>query len=221
MRLVDTMTLRLTSHNEGDIPPYAILSHTWGREEVNFQDIQELATNGIDTYYIDKTSNAELSEAINSMFRSYRSAAICFVYLNDVTCLLVDNPIAGKKILENNIETMQQELIAPHNYRLGTRLGTTIMDMDDSNLAGKFPVLLNKITGIDLGVFHSVATKMKWAAHRRTTRIEDLAYCLMGIFNVNMPLLYKEGSCSFIRLQEEILKANSIFAWRCPENEMF
>jgi hypothetical protein len=57
---------------------------------------------------------------------------------------------------------------------------------------------------------------MSWAARRETTRIEDTAYCLLGIFNVNMPLLYGEGRKSFLRLQEEIVKRNNdltILAW--------
>ncbi|KIW49903.1 hypothetical protein PV05_11538 [Exophiala xenobiotica] len=62
----------------------------------------------------------------------------------------------------------------------------------------------------------SVATRMSWASTRRTTRVEDHAYCLLGIFNINMPLLYGEGERAFIRLQEEIIKVcidYSLFAW--------
>ena len=83
---------------------------------------------------------------------------------------------------------------------------------------------LSLITGIDLGILsHNeslssvcVARKMSWASKRETTRIEDMAYCLLGLFNVNMPLLYGEESKAFRRLQEEIIKTNSdlsIFAW--------
>jgi hypothetical protein len=64
---------------------------------------------------------------------------------------------------------------------------------------------------------YSIAQRMSWAANRVATREEDLAYCLMGIFNVNMPLLYGEGgSKAFVRLQEEIIKDSddqSIFSW--------
>ncbi|KAK3360627.1 hypothetical protein B0T25DRAFT_437666, partial [Lasiosphaeria hispida] len=62
----------------------------------------------------------------------------------------------------------------------------------------------------------SVATGMKWAASRQTTRLEDSAYCLMGLFQVNMPLLYEEGHHAFTRLQEEIIQRpddQSLFAW--------
>ena len=62
----------------------------------------------------------------------------------------------------------------------------------------------------------SVAQKMSWASKRTTTRLEDMAYSLMGIFDVNMPLLYGEGQKAFIRLQHEIVRVSddeSIFAW--------
>jgi hypothetical protein len=61
---------------------------------------------------------------------------------------------------------------------------------------------------------------MSWAARRDTTRVEDTAYCLLGIFNVNMPLLYGEGMKAFRRLQEEVIKINNdltIFAWEAPQ----
>jgi hypothetical protein len=65
---------------------------------------------------------------------------------------------------------------------------------------------------------------MSWASWRETTRIEDLAYCLLGIFNINMPMLYGEGEGAFIRLQEEIVRKSddhSIFAWTMPVSEAF
>lgn len=65
-----------------------------------------------------------------------------------------------------------------------------------------------------------VATKMAWVARRQTSRMEDMAYCLLGIFGVNMPLLYGEGRKAFMRLQLEILKKSddeSLFAWNYPE----
>jgi len=67
-----------------------------------------------------------------------------------------------------------------------------------------------------------VADRMSWASNRVTTRLEDKAYCLLGIFKVNMPLLYGEGDKAFIRLQEEIMKTSedrSLFAWCEPNVE--
>ena len=71
---------------------------------------------------------------------------------------------------------------------------------------------------------YSIAKRMSWAAHRETTRIEDQAYSLMGLFDVNMPLLYGEGSKAFIRLQEDIMKIsddNSIMAWTTKERNEY
>lgn len=62
-----------------------------------------------------------------------------------------------------------------------------------------------------------IARRMSWAAKRQTTRVEDLAYCLLGLFNINMPLLYGEGPKAFYRLQQEIIRQSddeSIFAWK-------
>jgi hypothetical protein len=61
-----------------------------------------------------------------------------------------------------------------------------------------------------------IAQIMSWAAERKTTRVEDKAYCLLGLFDINMPLLYGEGRKSFFRLQEELLKCSSdqsLLAW--------
>jgi hypothetical protein len=61
---------------------------------------------------------------------------------------------------------------------------------------------------------------MSWAAKRQTTKVEDCAYSLMGIFGINMPLLYGEGELAFVRLQEELMKVSddySIFAWKSKD----
>jgi hypothetical protein len=108
MWLLDTDTLQLRLVYDGDEINYAILSHTWGDGEVTFQHMQDLATARlmpgfakiestcriarskgfnycwVDTCCIDKTSSAELSEAINSMFRWYKQSKLCYVYLFDV-----------------------------------------------------------------------------------------------------------------------------------------
>ena len=84
--------------------------------------------------------------------------------------------------------------------------------------------LISGITRIDPTILRDadrmegfgVAQKISWASARVTTRIEDIAYCLLGIFGVHMPMLYGEGQHAFIRLQEEIMKTtadHSIFAW--------
>lgn len=109
MRLVNVKTLKLEKFLDDKVPPYAILSHTWkDDEELSFRDIEEgkinkpgigsvklqrcckqaerdgLGYTWIDTCCIDKTDSVELGEAINSMFRWYRKAFICYAYLSDV-----------------------------------------------------------------------------------------------------------------------------------------
>ncbi len=68
----------------------------------------------------------------------------------------------------------------------------------------------------------SIACRMSWAATRQTTRIEDTAYCLLGIFDIHMPLLYGEGEAAFTRLQEEICRKTtdmSLFAWKTMQKD--
>ncbi|KAI0777255.1 heterokaryon incompatibility protein-domain-containing protein [Trametes elegans] len=173
----------------------------------------------IDTCCIDKTNSAELSEAINSMYDWYSHAVVCYVHLADVAA---ENPEAQYSDFRYSSWFRRgwtlQELIVPRNNIFLSKnwqmLGTK------ASLAG----LLEDITGIDQDILlrrqplHSVsvARRMSWAARRETTRVEDEAYCLMGIFGVRLPVIYGEGSFAFIRLQEEIMQRIpdlSLFAW--------
>lgn len=185
----------------------------------------------IDTCCIDKTSSAELSEAINSMFRWYKNAAVCYVNLEDVQIPLQTPQdgiltIAEKQSLLQNARWFTrgwtlQELIAPQHMEF--------YDKNWNQIGSKETLLssLFRITGISEAHLKgadlndaSVATRMSWAARRHTTRVEDLAYSLLGIFDVNMPQLYGEGTRAFKRLQEEILQQNddpSLFAWQPSE----
>lgn len=230
-----------------DGPSYAILSHTWGEGEVTFPDFANLEVanlkksfakiehtcrqarlNGIgyawvDTCCIDKTSSAELTEAINSMFQLYASSVICYAYLSDL------DPDGG---VDAENQTSQfarsrwfrrawtlQELIAPKNVEFYDRDWNSRGTKEDLSRA------ISAITGIDGDVLRDssalsqipVARRMSWAAGRETTRLEDNAYSLLGIFDVNMPMLYGEGEKAFIRLQEEIAKETNdltLFAWQ-------
>ncbi|KAK3316771.1 hypothetical protein B0H66DRAFT_626245, partial [Apodospora peruviana] len=114
-----------------------------------------------------------------------------------------------------------QELIAPKKFHF--------FDSDWKNRGSKEHLAekISGITGISTKILRhetpllsiAVAQRMAWAVHRQTTRIEDRAYCLLGIFNVNMPMLYGKEEKSVRRLQEEIIKSNpdmSIFAWKLP-----
>ena len=172
----------------------------------------------IDTCCIDKTSSAELSEAINSMYRWYEEAQICYAYLADVNSADRNDRLVMRRFERSRWFTRGwtlQELLAPGFVvfydKAWVEIGTR------SSLGKR----ISKITGIKRDhmirpLKASVAAKMSWASDRTTTRVEDIAYSLMGLFEVNMPLLYGEGSKAFTRLQHEIVKISddeSIFAW--------
>jgi hypothetical protein len=170
----------------------------------------------VDTCCIDKSSSAELSESINSMYRWYQNSKYCYVYLSDVN--KSDFQMEFPKSRWFTRGWTLQELIAPPEVSffdkswefLGTR---TTLGEETSSISGIPNSVLQKVQPIDE---YSVAEKMFWASSRDTTRKEDSAYCLLGIFDINMPLLYGEGSKAFTRLQEEIIKKtpdDSILAW--------
>jgi len=183
----------------------------------------------VDTCCIDKTSSAELSEAINSMFRWYKGAGVCYAYLNDVDVHLevgTDGALlSNKRYSEGELAKSRwfkrgwtlQELIAPANVEFYGR------DWQYIDTKTRLREALQRITGIGADVLQtgrvedeSIAKRMSWMVSRETTRSEDMAYSLMGIFDVNMPLLYGEGNKAFVRLQEEIMKDsadNSLFTW--------
>ncbi|CRK20582.1 hypothetical protein BN1723_000395 [Verticillium longisporum] len=175
----------------------------------------------IDTCCIDKTSSAELSEAINSMFHRYEQAAVCYVYLADVRA--GGRPSAAPLAEIGASEWFRrgwtlQELLAPKTVEfydadwlfVGTRTSLQRTISEASSIPGRF------LSGESHIRSASVAQRMAWAATRQTTRLEDQAYSLMGLFDVNMPLLYGEGKKAFLRLQQEIMKNSadqSLFAW--------
>ncbi|KAL6877747.1 hypothetical protein HDV57DRAFT_510232 [Trichoderma longibrachiatum] len=242
-----TSTLKLEEFLEDSIPPYAILSHTWGSDsdELTFRQVengeidkqtlgsiklrgccQQAQKDGlgyawIDTCCIDKTNLVELSEAINSMYRWYSRASVCYAYLSDVP----DNdvpPRPGSKFRSSRWFQRGwtlQELLAPKLVRFYNSEWRSI------GTKGTICAVIKNITRVPqqylLGItsLHgaSVAQRMSWAAQRQTKRAEDMAYCLLGIFNVTMPMIYGEGGeQAFFRLQEQIMKTtrdDSILAW--------
>ncbi|TBU21976.1 hypothetical protein BD311DRAFT_706275 [Dichomitus squalens] len=177
----------------------------------------------IDSCCIDKTSSSELSEAINSMFVWYAEAQVCYAFLADVP-VGEDHTAAGSSFRRSRWFTRGwtlQELIAPWDV--------VFLSCDWTVIGSKNTLsrLVEEITGIDREVLlHeksldsvSVAARLSWASKRTTTRAEDQAYSLLGIFDINMPTLYGEGERAFRRLQEEIMRRvpdQSRFAWgRC------
>ncbi|KAG8169133.1 hypothetical protein KVR01_001882 [Diaporthe batatas] len=284
MRLINLDTLALESFiGYGKIPPYAILSHTWGPDEVSYADIttkpreeleqragyQKILKFGqfvrdadyskpagrdprydgdrrsgrkynaspvrpatqrpthiwVDTCCIDKSSSSELSEAINSMFAWYEEATFCVAFLDDYdhpsdappSQVDLDRDAFKRRRWFTRGWTLQELLAPAHLYfvdknwvYLGAKSGLSDLIEAASGIHTEF--LMN-------GLWRraNIAKRLSWAAKRETTRPEDLAYCLLGIFDVHMPLLYGEGGQSaFVRLQEEIIKEfddHSIFAW--------
>jgi hypothetical protein len=230
----------LTTFFTINVPPYAILSHTWDadNQEVTYHEITSGAGRNksghrkiefcadkaeedmleyfwVDSCCIDKSNSSELTEAINSMYRWYSEATKCYVYLSDVP---TDREQRSRHYPWEQAFNQSrwftrgwtlQELLAPSSVEFfswdGERLG------DKGSLQSR----ISQITGIaslalggrPMSQF-SIEERMSWAAHRQTTREEDRAYCLLGIFEVYMPLIYGEGQRNAVRrLREEIDKS--------------
>ncbi|KAI6041058.1 heterokaryon incompatibility protein-domain-containing protein [Pisolithus marmoratus] len=183
----------------------------------------------IDTCCIDKKSSSELSEAINSMYKWYENAKLCYAYLHDTVGDTWTKPTESMTTPKwfSRGWTLQ-ELIAPKVVHFLDRKWERIGDK--AELAGA----LSKITRIPQKVLKeglqkalnsrkdwerlSIAQIISWAADRTTTREEDRAYSLLGLLDVHMPMLYGEGKNAFRRLQLEIIRTSndqSIFAWGC------
>lgn len=232
------------------VPDYAILSHRWNNKEITFPDIRnslispirsqtstdkaikkiqgvcELAKNNgymwiwIDSCCIDKSSSAELQEAINSMWRYYAESNVCYVYLEDVADWKAG---WGADFAASSWFTRGwtlQELIAPRHVEFYTEnwaaVGTKLERFEE----------ISEITSIDQEVLlglqdaekFSAAERLSWASHRNVTREEDEAYSLLGLFGISLALLYGEGrEKAFVRLQEAIYNStadHSIFLFR-------
>ncbi|KAK5125362.1 hypothetical protein LTR85_000471 [Meristemomyces frigidus] len=250
---------------------YAILSHCWGSnaEEITHQQLTtgtysvgttgwqkivrccDLATSRgfdwvwIDTCCIDKTSSAELSESINSMFNWYQQATECYNFLDDLDVggislsLQVDGDGRWKDALDvqdlDRLSSFLDSRWFTRGWTLQELLAPKVVyffDCRDVFLGSKVDLagLIALATGIGHDILTgktaletaSVAQRMSWASMRITSRKEDAAYSLLGIFHVNMPLIYGEGTKAFFRLQVEILRASddqSLLAWGLDEPE--
>jgi len=296
MRLINVETLEMKEFFDVSIPPYAILSHTWGSDEVSYQDWQAVAdfpalleasrpfserlgvmdpftalrqakVNAIasragyqkildlcsavracpfdwkpppserpcwawvDTCCIDKTSSAELSEAINSMFKWYAQSEMCLVYLSDVPGdsrppFHPDSAFRTSRWFTRGWTL--QELLAPSVLCFYSQdwkpIGWLFKKHEAPETTSSLVPTVAELTGIPIHIISgarvdnaAVSAKMSWVSKRQTTRVEDMAYCMLGLFGVHMPLLYGEGHRAFTRLQEEIIKVSvdhTIFAWR-------
>lgn len=250
MRVLRTSDLALVGHEpsvDWMSSEYAILSHTWSKEEVLYEDLQpdklaaastkagylkiqflqqqasqdELPYFWIDTCCIDKRSSAELQETINSMSAYYALSRVCYVYLEDVEAG-ADWEMQFRNSRWFTRSWTLQELLSPENVRFFDRHWKPLGHLHD------LVKLVSSITRIDTRLLlhkrdpdtYSTAQRMSWAAGRKATRVEDLAYSLLGLFHVNMTMLYGEGPRAFVRLQEKIIQQStdhSIFAWERHE----
>lgn len=251
MRLIDVEGLELQYFDDADLPPYAILSHTWAidsNDEVTSQEFHDPAIRSskpgfdkitqccrlaqeqgwkyvwIDTCCIDKQNIAELQTAINSMYAWYKQSQVCYAFLADR-----EDDLADCRWFTRGWTL--QELLAPpriefYDYRPGSAKLIDMAKYPPEELVGQ----ISGITGIaecyldgTRSVYEaSVAERMSWVSRRRTTLIEDMAYCLLGLFNVSLPMLYGVGWSAFRRLQETIIAQSdddSIFAWKAAANE--
>ncbi|KAF1969506.1 kinesin light chain [Bimuria novae-zelandiae CBS 107.79] len=218
------------------IPPYAILSHRWGDSEVLFEDIggnaykekegyqkikfcaeqaaqDQLQYFWIDTCCIDKWNLRELSKAINSMFRWYKNAARCYVFLPDVSISAATN-IRQERAWEASFRASEwftrgwtlQELIAPASVEFFSSNGRRIGDKRS------LEQLIHEITRIPVKALQNclldeftIPERMEWAEYRRTTEEEDEVYCLFGLLNIFMSTSYGEGKeQAWRRLQTEV-----------------
>lgn len=180
----------------------------------------------VDTCCIDKRSSAELSEAVNSMARWYMNATVCVAHLGDVSSLDAQADHRETQLGQSTWFTRGwtlQELLFSSYIMFYDRDWSLVPGFNKRTRSGA--LALSLICGVPEHCLldsqfvykESVADRMSWASRRQTTRPEDEAYCLLGLFNINMPLLYGEGSSrAFFRLQKEIIERyddETIFAW--------
>ena len=227
-----------------DAVQYAILSHRWGpassevsyrefadgpdRTKPGYKKIEECCKQAlndglqyvwIDTCCIDKSSSAELTEAINAMYKWYERSSICYAYLKDIKGGIIR---AISSLSTSDWFTRGwtlQELIAPKEVIFFNadwkKIGQKSLIAQDLNHITKIPikVLLDPQEYLpDV----CISQKFYWASRRRTSREEDRTYSLIGLFNISLPIIYGEGNRAFYRLQEKIMRVtvdHSIFAW--------
>ncbi|KAK4618070.1 Vegetative incompatibility protein HET-E-1 [Fulvia fulva] len=265
MRLLNVNTLQLKEFAEREQPPYVITSHRWGNDEATYKDVRKghsQDTAGfkkiqafcaytkkflikadepsiewiwIDTCCIDKSSSAELAEAINSMFQWYAEAELCLAFLHDVKH---ENPRPGyhheqapftgmsaaqRRSVEHSVWFTRgwtlQELLAPtvvffvdETWRFlgykGSKTEPILLASGGSNIND----LISDITGVPCDILEdfvrardvSLEAKQRWMLNRTTARVEDMAYCQLGIFNIFMPLIHGERDQAMERLREEV-----------------
>ena len=226
---------------------YAILSHCWGSDEPLLRGVQGQViydmepTDGIlklqsfctaaferhymwawsDTCCIDKESSAELQESIGSMFEWYRRSGLTIVYLADISD---DGALSSSGWFKRG--WILQELLAPRFMLIFTQEWLLYGGRVSSNHK-EDPLILTELEGATkipqryLTHFHpgtdDARSRLEWASARLTTRAEDMAYSLFGVFNLHLPVMYGEPKESCLgRLLAEIISQSgdiSILDW--------
>ena len=179
-----------------------------------------------DSGCIDKSSSTELEESIRSMFNWYRNSEICIVHLADTTYLSLDldqDPwftrgwtlqklLAPKRIAFFGKSWEHITRLTPDNDKdLNTESKVTLWKIISSTTNIPLPTLLDFTPGIN-----HAGNALFWVSKRKTTRIEDIAYCLIGLLGIPLSIAYGEGNMAFRRLQVEILQHThdmGLFAW--------
>lgn len=257
MRLLNATTYEFQEYrHRGSRPPYAILSHRWFSDEIEFNklELSELQNEDlktpqlnkirgtchlareeglkwvwIDSCCINKDSSEELNRSINSMFMWYREADVCYTYLSDVVKLTRKAPFQQHNSKRNS-EWFErgwtlQELLAPRKMK--------IFDMNWVEIGSRADLAadIQSVTGIEARFLDgsesfrsaSIATRLSWQSKRTTTEEEDMAYSLLGIFDVDLVPTYGEGKRAFLKLQQKLVqnyRDESIFAWVAPGSRM-
>jgi ankyrin repeat protein len=235
--------ISLVQFEPRETPQYTILSHTWGADgdEVTFKDMmkgraeakpgyakiqfcaEQTTTNGfqyfwIDTCCIDKSSSAELTESINSMFCYYQDAARCYVYLTDVSVSGDGGSGESWEVQFGRTRWLRrgwtlQELIAPSSVEFFSKERTKLGDKRS------LEQLLSEVINIPAGVLRGtsdldtfgIEERIAWTTGRDTKRDEDMAYCLLGLFDIQMPLLYGEGRAKATRRLRKAIAEDGTF----------
>ncbi|KAF9473830.1 hypothetical protein BDN70DRAFT_997436 [Pholiota conissans] len=232
-----------------DLTQYAILSHTWLRSspgELSYDiwhkgtfDLTHpgyeklvqfcraslvnhgLSLGWMDTVCIDKSSSSELDESIRSMYKWYQNSFVCVTYLSETETFgqMAKDPWFTRG-------WTLQELLAPETMKFYNRawgqLTAKLTDKYDKSIQEQIKTATT-ITSQELLAVHmnqvSISRKMQWAAKRQVTRAEDIAYSLMGLFDISMSIAYGEGAnLAFTRLIKEILNTRKygvldVFNW--------
>jgi hypothetical protein len=218
---------------------YVMLSHRWEAKEPLLHDIQDKVVYELepvdgmrklqsfckvardagyrwawsDTCCIDKSSNVELQESVNTMFVWYRHSALTMIYLSDVSRSSKSGALAESAWNERGWTV--QEFLAPNVVIFYQKDWSLYLDDRTPNHKESVEIMqeLAYATGIDLRALvnfqpgmRGAREKLQWASRRVTTWQEDIAYSLFGIFGVHLPVIYGEKKQHALgRLLQEII----------------